>query len=102
MFSFCKRWKGSCTCFLDKLFNKDWSECCKQHDEDYINLKDGDSTKPSDVKFLECLKTKTWKPVAYVMYGAVRLFGRKFKGENYDVRNNSFHKSILQLHSYIY
>ena len=81
MFSFCKKWKGSCTCFLDKLFNKDWSECCKQHDEDYINLKDGDSTKPSDVKFLECLKKKTWKPVAYLMYAAVRLFGRKFKGE---------------------
>ena len=58
MFSFCKRWKGSCTCFLDKLFNKDWSECCKQHDEDYINLKDCDSTKPSDEKFLECLKAK--------------------------------------------
>ena len=81
IFGFCKKWKGSCTCFLDKFFNKDWSECCKQHDEDYINLKDGDSTKPSDVKFLECLKKKTWKPVAYIMYGAVRLFGRKFKGD---------------------
>ena len=81
MFSFCKRWKGSCTCFLDKLFNKDWSERCKQHDEDYINLKDGDSTKRSDVKFLACLKKKSWKPVAYLMYAAVRLFGRKFKGE---------------------
>ena len=45
------------------------------------SLKKGDSTKRSDVKFLACLKTKTWKPVAYVMYGAVRLFGRKFKGE---------------------
>ena len=83
MFSFCKKWKGSCTCFLDKLFNKDWSECCKEHDDDYELLKKGDSTKPSDIKFLECLKKKTWKPVAYLMYGAVRLFGRKFK-ENKD------------------
>ena len=58
MFSFCKKWKGSCTCFFDKLFNKDWSECCKAHDKDYASLKKGDSTKPSDVKFLECLKTK--------------------------------------------
>ena len=82
MFSFCKKWKGSCTCFLDKFFNKDWSDCCKAHDKDYASLKKGDSTKRSDVKFLACLKTKTWKPVAYVMYGAVRLFGRKFKGEN--------------------
>lgn len=81
MFKFCKNWKGSCTCFFDKLFGKDWSECCKAHDKDYVNLKKGDSTKPSDVKFLECLKTKTWKPVAYLMYGTVRLFGRKFKGE---------------------
>ena len=82
MFSFCKKWKGFCTCFFDKLFGKDWSECCKQHDEDYINLKENESTKPSDLKFLECLKKKSWKPVAYLMYGAVRIFGRKFKGEN--------------------
>ena len=82
MFKFCKKWNGSCTCFLDKLFNKDWSECCKQHDEDYNNLKDGDSTKPSDIEFLECLKKKSWKAVAYLMYTAVRVFGRKFKGKN--------------------
>lgn len=52
-------------------------ECLRStiHSED-------DSTKPSDIKFLECLKTKTWKPLAYIMYGAVRVFGRKFKGEN--------------------
>ena len=81
MFSFCKNWKGSCSCFFDKLFNKDWSECCKKHDEDYINLEVNHSTKESDLKFLECLKKKTWKPVAYLMYAAVRLFGRKFKGE---------------------
>lgn len=81
MFSFCKNWRGACTCFFDKLFGKDWSECCKAHDSDYDSLKKGDSTKASDVKFLECLKTKAWKPVAYIMYGAVRLFGRKFKGE---------------------
>ena len=81
MFSFCKKWKGSCTCFFDRLFNKDWSECCDQHDEDYNNLKEGDSTKPSDVKFLDCMKKKSWKIVAYFVYGFVRVFGRKFKGE---------------------
>lgn len=79
MFSFCKKWKVSCTCFFDKLFNKDWGECCKKHDEDYEALDKCDSTKPSDLKFLECLKQKTWVPLAYVMYGAVRVFGRKFK-----------------------
>ena len=82
MFSFCKKWKGSCACFFDKLFNKDWSECCKAHDDDYESLKDGDSTKPSDVKFLECLKKKSWLLVAYIMYVGVRLFGRNFKGNN--------------------
>ena len=82
MINICKKWKGSCTCFFDKLFGKDWSECCKQHDNDYELLNKGDSTKPSDVKFLECLKKKTWKPVAYLMYVAVRIFGRKFKGED--------------------
>ena len=39
MFSFCKRWKGSCTCFLDKLFNKDWSISL------VTTLEDLDSTK---------------------------------------------------------
>lgn len=73
--------KKHCTGWLDRLFKKNWSECCKQHDIDYTILKKGDSTKESDLKFLECLKTKTWKPMAYIMYGAVRLFGRKFKGE---------------------
>ena len=81
MFSFCKKWKGNCSCFFDKLFNKDWGECCKKHDIDYGALNKGDSTKPSDLKFLECLKQKTWIPLAYLMYGAVRIFGRKFKGQ---------------------
>ena len=81
MFSFCKKWKGNCSCFFDKLFNKDWGGCCKKHDEDYELLDKGDSTKPSDLKFLECLKQKTWIPLAYLMYGAVRIFGRKFKGQ---------------------
>ena len=27
--------------FFDKLFGKDWSECCKQHDEDYESFKKG-------------------------------------------------------------
>ena len=81
MFSFCKKWKSSCSCFFDKFLNKDWSECCKQHDDDYELLGKGDSTKPADLKFLECLKQKTWIPLAYIMYGAVRIFGRKFKGQ---------------------
>ena len=81
MFSVCKKWKGSCTCFLDKFLNKDWGKCCKQHDLDYEILKKGESTKPSDDDFLDCLKENTWKPVAYLMYGVVRIFGRKFKGE---------------------
>lgn len=82
MLKICKNWKNYCSCFIDKLFNKDWSECCKQHDDDYDLLNKGDSTKPSDIKFLECLKTKTWIPLAYLMYSAVRIFGRKFKGGN--------------------
>lgn len=70
-----------CTCFFDRLLNKDWSICCKQHDDDYEQLKKGDSTKDRDLKFLECLKQKTWEPLAYVMYSMVRIFGRWHKGE---------------------
>jgi len=80
MFKFCKNWKNHCSCFIDKLFGKDWSDCCKAHDEDYKLLKEGDSTKRSDLRFLSCLKKKAWKSLAYVMYGAVRIFGRNFKG----------------------
>jgi hypothetical protein len=68
-----------CTCFIDRLFNKDWSICCQKHDEDYYRLSTGKSTKDADIQFLECLKLHTWKPLAYIMYGAVRIFGRKFK-----------------------
>jgi hypothetical protein len=81
MFGLCKKVKGHCSCFFDSLFGKDWGKCCKKHDEDYKKLKKGDSTKSADLNFLECLKSKTWKPLAYVMYGVVRVFGRKFKGE---------------------
>ena len=82
MKKFLKFFKEGCTCFPDKFLNKDWSECCKKHDEDYELLNKGDSTKPSDLKFLKCLKQKTWIPLAYIMYGAVRIFGRKFKGQD--------------------
>lgn len=69
--------KDYCTGCFDRLFGKDWSECCKKHDEDYGLLIDKDrfSTKEQDLKFLKCLKEKTWLPLAYVMYGVVRLFG---------------------------
>ena len=68
-----------CTCFIDRLFSKDWSSCCEEHDNCYSKLKEGESTKECDVKFLKCLKKKTWKILAYIMYGVVRVFGRKFK-----------------------
>ena len=71
--------KNKCTCFIDRLFNKDWSQCCQKHDDDYSKLKKDQSTKRADLKFLSCLKNKTWKTLAYVMYAAVRIFGREFK-----------------------
>ena len=74
--------KNASTCFIDRCCGVDWTECAVKHDLDYESLKKGDSTKRSDVKFLACLKKKSWKSVAYLMYAAVRLFGRKFKGEN--------------------
>lgn len=80
MLGFCKRWRGDCTCFLDKLFNKNWSYCCKQHDLDYEKLKENESTKISDLRFFACLKKKSWKIFAYLMYLGVRAFGRNFKG----------------------
>jgi hypothetical protein len=49
MFSFCKKWKGSCSCFFDKFLNKDWSECCKKHDEDYELLGKASALPPSDI-----------------------------------------------------
>lgn len=81
MFSFCKNWKNHCSCFIDRFKNVDWSDCCKQHDEDYKKLKKDESTKRADLRLLSCVKKKACKSLAYVMYAAVRVFGRKFKGE---------------------
>ena len=75
----CEAGGNRCSCFIDKLGSKDWGSCCGDHDDCYELLKDGESTKRCDVKFLACLKKKAWKWLAYSMYTMVRVFGRNFK-----------------------
>lgn len=75
----CESSGNKCSCFVDRAFGKDWSSCCSNHDDCYDFLESGQSTKECDVEFLTCLKTKTWKWLAYSMYGMVRVFGRNFK-----------------------
>lgn len=77
---FCKNWKNACSCFISKLFGKDWEICCKKHDDDYEKLKENESTKRADLRLLSCVKKKAWKCLAYLMYAGVRVFGRNFKG----------------------
>lgn len=79
-FGFCKNWKNHCSCFIDRFGKKDWSQCCKDHDEDYSKLSDGASTKRADLRLFSCVKKRGCKTLAFLMYGAVRIFGRNFKG----------------------
>ena len=63
--------KNDCTCFIDRLFNKDWGKCCKRHDIGYISNFENKTKEAIDSEFYECLKLNTWKWLAWIMYIAV-------------------------------
>jgi len=63
--------KNKCTCWFDRLFDKDWGECCAIHDRDYIYNIQNLTKKEADKKFYNCLKKHTWQWMAWIMYIAV-------------------------------
>jgi hypothetical protein len=63
--------KNKCTCFFDKLFSKNWGECCSAHDTDYIYNPDNITKYEADDKLYECLKKHTWGWMAWIMWLAV-------------------------------
>lgn len=78
-----KKWVADlcrgCTAVPDLHF----SECCRQHDLDYENMKI--SRKDADKRFLDCmLATRKLKSIAYVYYLGVRIFGGLFWKERLD------------------
>ena len=68
--SICERGQ-KCSCFIDSLFNKNWSKCCSGHDDNYINNKYDMTKDEADDMFYTCLKNNTWKWLAWLMYMAV-------------------------------
>jgi hypothetical protein len=74
LINWCNR--NHCTCFVDRFFGTYLGNCCKQHDKDYESTI---KRKTADKRFYVCLKKATYKPLAYLMYKAVRLFGKYFR-----------------------
>jgi hypothetical protein len=67
-----------CSCFVDTLFGKYHGDCCEQHDKDY-GKGSGLKRITADKRFYICLKKRTYKPIAYLMWLAVRKFGGRYK-----------------------
>lgn len=62
--------KNNCTLFPEG----NWSNCCKQHDEDYSEGS-GVSRKDADKKLRECIKEGDRAYIVPLVYAGVRLFG---------------------------
>ena len=57
-----------CTGWIDKIGSCDWSEVCKQHDDDYMTTQGKNLTKlQADVKLFKGV-FKVCKPMAVVMW----------------------------------
>lgn len=65
--------RSKCSCWFDSLFGKYWGDCCQEHDNDYIEQRTS-SKQEADLKLLECLKKKSWKPMAYLMHYGNKIF----------------------------
>jgi hypothetical protein len=75
-----KKWcnRNHCSCFVDSFLGTYLGNCCKQHDKDYGSDM---NRKTADKRFLACLKKVTYKPLAFIMYHAVRKFGHLFRNK---------------------
>ena len=70
--SWCERGQ-KCTCFIDRLFGKDWSICCEEHDINYMKNPHNLTKAQIDKDLFECLKNKSFYWNAVLMYGAIRF-----------------------------
>ena len=64
--------KNHTTCFIDKCCGKDWTLCSKNHDDGYIYNTRNTTKEVIDDEFYDCLKRRTWKGLAWLMYSAVK------------------------------
>ena len=62
---------NDCTCFIDKLLNKHWGACCRQYSSYYIYNFINLTKDEVDCRFYNCLKKRTWKRLAFLVYVTV-------------------------------
>ncbi|MCV6607093.1 MAG: hypothetical protein OIF32_02680 [Campylobacterales bacterium] len=60
-----------CSCFIDRMFKWDWSNCCEEHDKDYIQQRTA-TKEIADKKFYKCLVKKAPKWIAKLMYSTIK------------------------------
>lgn len=66
-----------CTLFPDRAFGKDWSQCCKAHDEAYGGTV---ARLDADRELMMCVaQTTGWEPLGALMFAGVALFGWYFR-----------------------
>lgn len=66
-------WNSKCTCFVDSWFGTYIGECCAKHDAAYETQTN--SKEVADRELYECIKSRTNRVLASVMWGAVRIGG---------------------------
>lgn len=66
-----------CTLWPDRALGKDWSACCKAHDEAYA----GTGVRwDADARLALCVASQTgWDGLAVVMFVGVATFGGMFR-----------------------
>lgn len=76
---------SKCTLWFDGLFGKSWADACQLHDDRYMTVMGKGMTRKECDLELKRNVAKTCKPMSYVMYVGVRLFGwyywNKFKNK---------------------
>ena len=66
---------SKCTGWFDGLFGKSWADACQLHDDRYMTVMGKGMTRKECDLELKRNVAKTCKPMSYVMYFGVRLFG---------------------------
>lgn len=67
-----------CSMFPDALpiLEKDWKECCFDHDVAYWLGGTEEQRKSADLELSQCVATKAGKPLGFIMYAGVRAGGQ--------------------------
>jgi hypothetical protein len=71
--------KNWCTLFPDRVGGKDIGEiCCQAHDGLYTLGGSASQRKRADDLLFECIRKTSGRPLAWIMWCGVRIFGSRF------------------------